>query len=189
MMANDEMKFFRYNTDANHFAGIGFSMEDDERITNVHFTDAPLAVGWKTPGAHGFDEDPEEEGDFPTLYNFGEIPVMSQRAWDALGTVIGYCSEPLPINHPSGKPYVIAHVMQTIPCLDEERSVVRRSSIDGRISRVHRYALKTDMLEGKHIFKLPLECGGELLVDDDFRRLVETNSLVGLRFDELPMVE
>jgi hypothetical protein len=44
------------------------------------------------------------------------------------------------------------------------------------------------MLVGKHIFKLPLESGAELLVDDEFRRLVESNGLRGLLFKELPLV-
>jgi hypothetical protein len=43
------------------------------------------------------------------------------------------------------------------------------------------------MLEGKVIFKLPLESGAELLVNETFRNAVEAHKLKGLLFTELPL--
>jgi hypothetical protein len=114
---------------------------------------------------------------------------MNQRAWDVLEPLIGNCSEPLPIIHPSGMPFYIVHVMRTIDCLDTDRADVCRSDIDGQITNVYKYAFKPGMIEGQHIFKLPWESGGDLIVDDVFRRAVEDNKLRGLRFNPLPMVE
>jgi len=128
------------------------------------------------------------QGDFPSLGNYNMLPVMSQRAWEALRPLIGHCCEALPIIHPSGRPYYIIHVMNTIDALDEDRSEVKRFSDDG-IMRVVRYALKSDLLEDQHIFKLPHESGGDLLVDDEFRRVVEENGLQGLIFKPIPLVE
>jgi hypothetical protein len=181
-MESNKMTFYRYQPDANSFAGIGFSLDDDDRIVDVHFTDTPLADQWVAPVAHGFEDNPETEGEFPSLSNFNEIPVMSQRAWDVLRALIGYCCEGLPIIHPTGKPYFIIHVMETIDVLDEQRAEFSRNDTTGRISRIYKYAFKPELLHGKHIFKLPLESGGELIVDDDFRRAVEANGLVGLKF-------
>lgn len=183
------MNLYRYQPDANSFAGIGFSLADNERIVDVHFTDAPLAGQWVAPAAHGFEDNPETEGDFPSLSNYNKIPVMSQRAWEVLRPLIGYCCEALPIIHPTGKPYFIIHVMDTVDGLDCAKSELTRNASSGRVNRVFRYAFKRDMLHGKHIFKLPLESGGELIVDEDFRRTVETNGFKGLRFKELLMVE
>lgn len=183
------MKYYRYQPDANSFAGIGFSMTDDERIVDVHFTDTPLADQWVATVAHGFEDNPETEGDFPSLSNFNEIPVMSQRAWEVLRPLIGYCCEVLPIIHPTGKPYSIVHVMDTVDCLDCDKSELTRNATTGRVSDIDRYSFKHEMLPGKHIFKLPLESGAELIVDDEFRKSVEANGLEGLRFKELVMAQ
>lgn len=183
------MGYYVYRPDANNFAGIGFSLDDHERIVQVHFTDTPLAHKWIPPVAHGFEDNPETEGDFPSLSNYDEIPVMSQRAWEVLRPLIGYCCEALPIIHPTGKPYFIIHVMETVDCLDADRSDLTRNATTGRVNRIYRYAFKSGMLQGKHIFKLPLESSGELIVDENFRRAVEANRLRGLEFKELPLVK
>ena len=183
------MGFYVYQPNANSFAGIGFSLGDNDRIVDVHYTDTPLADWWIAPVAHGFEDNPETEADFPSLSNFWRIPVMSQRAWDVLRPLIGYCCEALPISHPSGKPYYIIHVMDTVDCLDTTKSDFTRNATTGRVNRIRRYAFKSGMLHGKHIFKLPLESGGELIVDDVFRNTVETNDLKGLRFKELAVGE
>jgi len=179
------MKFYLYRPDANHFAGIGADHADDPRVVGIHHPDAPLASRWIPVVFHGYKEDPPQEGDFPSLNNRWRIPIFSQRAWDALKPLIGYCCEALPIVHPSGNPFYIIHVMETIDCLDTNRS---EFSLNGtRISRVYKYCLKLDMLREKHIFKLPRESGADLIVDDKFRKAVESNGLRGLKFEELPM--
>jgi len=182
------MKYYVYRPDSNNYAGIGVSPGDESSVVDIHNQDARLSSTWTPVVVHGFDDNPVEEGDFPSLSNFWRIPVLSQKAWDVLRPLIGYCCEALPIIHPTGKPYFILHVMETVDGLDADRSEVKRFS-DGGIMRIVRYSLRQEMLQGKHIFKLPRECAGELIVDDDFRRAVEANGLKGLQFKELPMVE
>jgi hypothetical protein len=180
---------YLYRPDANDFAGLGFSLVDHARIIDVHFTDLPLAERWVAPIAHGFADDVKKEGDFPSLTNYDMIPVMTQRAWTLLRPVIGSYCEPLPIVHPSRKPYFIVHVMYTVDCLDLARSVFTRNPTTGRINRIHRYALESEMLRGAHMFKLPLECGAELLVDEEFREAVQANGMGGLQFKEISIVD
>jgi hypothetical protein len=185
----DHKRYYRYDPDANSFAGVAFSMIDDDKITNVHSDDAPILQVWQTLRCEVFDDNPPVDGDFPSVSNYRRVPMISQRAWQAIRSLVGYCCEALPVDHPSGRPYFILHVMETIDCLDTEASEVSRSEIgDKRINRIYRYAFKDSLLNGKkHIFKLPLMCGGELIIDDHFRRAVEKNGLCGLRFRELPM--
>ncbi|MBX9788860.1 MAG: hypothetical protein K2Y37_08075 [Pirellulales bacterium] len=182
------MGLYVYQPNANSYAGLGFSMLDNDRIVDVHYTDTPIADSWVSPVAHGFDDNPDSEGDFPSLSNYNQIPVMSERAWEALRPVIGYCCEALPIIHPTGKPFFIVHVMETVNCLDFDRSEVKRYS-DGGIMRIVRYALIDERLHGKHIFKLPRGNARDLIVDGAFRNAVEASSLAGLEFNELPLVE
>lgn len=183
------MPYYVYRPDANNFAGVGFSIPDSVRVVQLHFTDRPVLADWATPVAHGFDDNPTTEGDFPSLSNFNEIPLMSQRAWETLRPLIGDWCEALPIVHPIGKPYFIIHCMATVDALDVAKSEVTRNATTGRVNRVFRYALKHDLVRGRHIFKLPRESGAELLVDDDFRRTAEGSGLKGLQFKEVPEVE
>jgi hypothetical protein len=157
-------------------------------VIKVRNINAPVLDTWTPVVAHVFEDNPGTDGDFPSLSNYNELPVMSERAWVALRPLIGYCCEALPIIHPAGKPYFIVHVMETIDGLDANRSEVKHFT-DGGIMRIVRYSFKPEMLQDKHIFKLPRESGGELVVDDDFRRAVEANGLKGLQFKELPMVQ
>lgn len=183
------MCLFTYEPNANDFAGIGLSRADHTRVVDMHFTDKPLADSWIAPVVHGFEDNPAAEGDFPSLSNYNQIPVMSKMAWDAVRPLIGYCCEALPIVHPAGEQLYIIHVMDTIDCLDRHKSEFTTNRTTGRINRIYKYCFRRSLLSGRHILKLPIDCGGELFVDDEFRRLVEMNSLKGLTFTKLETVE
>ena len=180
------MRYYIYHPDSNHFAGIGLSSDDHSRVGDIYYDDTPAAPSWTPVAAHGFKEDPDVQGDFPA-FTLPRLPVFSERTCSALMPIIGYCSELLPIIHPSGDPYFIVHVMETLDCLDTSRSEFSRNEVTGRINSIYRYAFKNEMLTRKHIFKLPLESGAELFVDDEFRMAVEANGLKGLLFKQIPI--
>lgn len=182
------MKYYRYKPDAMQYNGVGLQ-DRDRKIIWIHSKCDSLAATWRPVSVHGFDDNPGIEGDFPSLSDRNVIPLFSQQAWHILSPLISYCAEALPIKHPSGKPFYLINVMEIIDCLDEERSELVRNMATGRVSRVFKYCFKTDLLQNKHIFKLPRESGGELIVDDDFRKTVEANGLEGLRFEELTLVK
>lgn len=183
------MKYYRYDTDVTHFNAVGLRNEDREHVLAMHSKSIILSPTWQPIVVHGFDdENPGIEGDFPSLNDYSKIPVLSQRAWDVLRPVIGNVCEALLIRHPTEEPFYIINVLDIVDCLDEEKSEVDRYS-DGRIRRVLRFCFKRNMLAGKHIFKTPRKSGRDLIVSEEFRRLVEQNELKGLRFRELPMVQ
>jgi hypothetical protein len=179
------MRFYEYRPDANHFAGICVASGQDIHIANVHYDDSLLARDWSPIAFDAFDDNPEQVGDFPSLSNFNIVPVLSDRAWNCLRPVIGDACEALPVICPFNGPYFLIHVFETIDCLVEDCSEVDRSEVDQRIDRVFKYCLDLHKLQGKHIFKLPLKSGRELLVDDVFRAAVEDNRLKGLVFRDL----
>lgn len=43
---SERRHFYLYNPDANHFAGVGFSMDDDATVTDVHSIDVQLLEVW-----------------------------------------------------------------------------------------------------------------------------------------------
>lgn len=184
------MTLYRYDTAANHFTSIGVPSIDNDRVIDLNFSDDPLVDEWEAPVAFDYAEHRDRPlGDFVTLSNYYPVPVVTQRAWDLLKLLIGYCCEALPVIHPSGQPHYFIHVMETIDALDTERSTFTRNEVTNRINRIYKYAFKPGLLEGKHIFKLPLGKGSDLLVDDEFRKIVEENGLKGLLFQPLPMAD
>lgn len=164
--------YYLYHPHANQYLGVMLHPVDSD-IIQIRSRPSPAAEEWTPIPVTMPDENPEEEGDFPSLIDYRSIPMMSQRAWNALRPLIGDCCEALPIAYPTGEPFFLIHVMQTIDSLDADRSEVRRSKIDGRISRIYKYKFRNELLRGKHIFKLSRESGGELFVDDEFRKIVE----------------
>ena len=180
------MKYYRYHPDANNFMGIHLLHQDHE-VIDIRLEPLPLLHSWRPIQVEEGDENPRPNGDFPSLSNYNEIPVVTQQAWDVLRPLIGASCEALPIIHPSGEPFYLIHVMSIIDCLDTKRSRLTRSGIDGRINRISRYGFKREMLNGQHIIKLPFGKGSDLLVDDVFRKAVEENGLRGLIFNELPL--
>ncbi|WP_406699077.1 DUF1629 domain-containing protein [Singulisphaera sp. Ch08] len=182
------MAYYLYRPDANAYAGIGVSLADDARVMNIHFLDRSLTSGWIPIHCHGFDENPHADGDFPSLSNFWRVPIFSERAWDSLRPVIGGYCEALPIVHPNGKPHFIINVRKFIDCIDTEKSQMRRYT-DGMIMKLIKYSFNSNLDHNFHIFKLPRETAGELLVDEEFRRAVEANGLRGLLFEALPTVD
>ena len=181
------MGYYEYTPDCT-IPGVGTDALNWERLGDIYLWDVPLAYLWSPIVFHELKDAPSREGDFPSLYQYPALPVFSQRAWDVLDSLMACRWEALPIIHPSGKPFYIIHVMETIDCLDIERSQGVDLFDDGRVMRVERYWLRNEMLLGKHVFKTTIASGAELFVDDVFRDAVEKNGLKGLEFRALPTV-
>ena len=201
--ANSTRRFYEYHPDVNRFAAVEFvsgpvyGTGDSSTVTDLHWRDEPVRDTWIPLKCDGFDGDPPKVGDFPSVNDYSKIPMMSERAWSVLEPIIGDACEALPLMHPFPGTYYLIHVMQTIDALDITASDVEflhdedddAYVADKRIWRIDRYAFKYDLIEGQHIFKLPLMSGSGLIVDDVFRKTVEDRGLRGLRFKELPLAE
>ena len=180
-------RYYEYRPDCT-IAGIGTARANWDRLEYIYLSDVSLAGTWTPMVFHGFKEDSQRQGDFPSLHDHPALPVFSQRAWDVLSPLIGCHCEALAIVHPDGEPYFIIHVIETTDCVDLERSRIQQYCTGG-VMAIERYCLKTEMLFGKHIFRTPVVARGQLLLDDVFREAVEKNRLMGLEFRPLPMVQ
>ena len=184
-MMSNSLTLYPYRPAANRFESIRLRDEDRE-IIRIRNLQSPIASQWKTLTVREFSDN-LQVGDFPSLTDYNGIPVFSVRAWETLAELLGDYCEPLPIKLPSGIIYFLVHVTAIVACLDEQRSEIRRSQVDGRISRVFRYAFN-ERYRDRPIFKLPTECGGELIVNSQFKECVEANCLRGLSFTPLPII-
>jgi hypothetical protein len=157
-------------------------LADGSDVTQMHWEDWPRAPSWTPPGiTHVVDVEDgmkQEMGDFPMGIL---LPIFSAHAWEILSRRIECRWEALPLSHPRLPPLFLIHVMETIDCVDVDRSEVSRYD-SGGVMRIERFCLKPEKLEGKHIFKTPPESGHDLLVDDVFRDIVQEHGLKGLTF-------
>jgi hypothetical protein len=182
------LRYYYYRPDANRFAGAALSKHDDSRVLDLFYSDAAIGPTWEPIRLREIADNPDREGDFPSLSNYHIFPLVSQHAWGALSPIIGDQCELLPAIRPSGAVLFLVHILGTTDCVDLSRSKVKRYS-SGQIMQITDYCFNVDVIQGKHIFKLPFDCGAELIVDEVFRRVVEDNHLEGLQFPELPMMQ
>jgi len=188
------MRYYRYeNSLGFDFAGIEVAdLPDGGIVKQLRWDNSPRVSSW-TPLTITDVDDVEEDGtklepgDFPGLSNYCALPVFSGRAWEVLSRHIDCRWEALPLIPPAWTQLYLIHVMETIDCVDLDRSEVTRYS-SGGVMQIERFCLKRETLEGKHIFKTPQGSGLDLLVDDVFREIVLQNGLRGLQFREIPMV-
>ncbi len=181
------MQYYRYDNDCS-VAGLGARPLMGDQLEELFDRNEPVASLWKPVRVKVLDKRPKEAGDFPTFYDYPDLPVFSQRAWDVLSATIACRWEALPIIHPSKKPFYFIHVMEVIDCIDHGRSEIEYYD-DGRVASIERYCLKPELLLGKHIFRTPVASRDELLVDDVFREVVEGHKLKGLKFHAIPRVD
>jgi hypothetical protein len=181
------MRYYHYDPD-HTVAGLGTRPLMGDQLEEIFHSDVPVSSLWKPIRVLVLDKEPAGDGDFPPLYDYGRLPVFSQRAWDVLSAHVNCRWEALPILHPSKKPFHLIHVMEVIDCVDHARSEIEYYD-DGGLASIERYCLKPELLVGKHIFRTPMASGSYLLVDDVFRQVVEDHKLKGLKFRAIPRVD
>jgi hypothetical protein len=122
--------------------------------------------------------------DFPSLMGLGLA--FSERALQVLDPLMGQSVEALPLEcvNCSQNRFFVINVLDILDCLDEPRCIFTRYS-DGGIMDIKRYAFLPNSLEGHHIFKVPQQVVGSVLVSPEFKRRVEENGLVGAVFREV----
>ncbi len=125
-------------------------------------------------GQERSESGPLPASDFPALAP--NVPVFSQRAVDALHECLTRNGELLPLSFPGGQYYAF-NCLNTVDCLDYERSALTRLP-SGRIMRIDRYVFLADRLQDVEIFRLP-DYSAAVFVTDTFVRRLRQNGLTG----------
>ena len=175
------MRVYRYVADSDKYECIAPMSATDRKITERFFECRPLFETWKSISV-SCDATMGGAGDFPSLY--GNIPVFSYRAWEALRPLIENFVEALPIKYPSGQLYYAINVLNIIDVLDRDRAELKLFP-NGKVMRVARYSFNDGALRGQHVFKIPDTSGIELFVSSEFKKCVELQKLKGLIFQQV----
>lgn len=130
------------------------------------------------------DQDHKTLGDFVTFCSFYRIPILGPRAMSVLWPHLERHCERIPVEGPWNVELTMVNPRHTPALLDEERSLIYRSSTTGNISTIYEYAF-TGIEPECPLFKLPKHQGAETLITEAFRKLVEEHKLTGLHFRTL----
>lgn len=116
-----------------------------------------------------------ELGDAP---GFSYFPVFSNKALDVLLPLIREHVEVLPLDF-AEKPLFGINVTTVLDAIDYEKSRYRTFRDGKRIMAFQKYAFRTNVIEGVHIFKISDEKVRRAFVSEQFKNLVDDYSLKG----------
>jgi hypothetical protein len=159
-------------------------LDQDKQMFDMFTLGRSIVHEWKPPTL--ILADPEQQHltppDFPALeFHF---LIASERAWSVLRPHIGRAVEVLPINHPSGKPFVALNVTRVIDCLVVDRCKTNRLLGDPNpyFSKIFTYAFNEEVVRHEHLFRCPQMKAFEIYGSAELKQLVQENKLIGLQF-------
>jgi hypothetical protein len=165
--------------DSDSFATLEAIDEADSDLFIDGFDGTPMAETWRAPPvrfAPPRTHDGALKPDFASL--FGAVPILSRKAVNALGEVLGSHGELLPLRLDDG--YWAFNVLSTIDLLDEQRSSGDWFA-PGRLVTLRRLVARTPILEVlPPIFKLPQWRKGRALLTQSFLDAAHQHGLSGL---------
>lgn len=153
------------------------------------FDGTPKADRWAaTPREVKFVDPEKPIGDFLAFYPSSALAVVNPDRLE-ITRILLECAELLPLRAP-GLRVSLANVVPAEACLDEKASQGKRLA-DGRLYFVERYEFIRERLPRRSLFKAAEEPYGVFALqgatgeDDDFKRIVERDGLMGLDFTEV----
>lgn len=108
------------------------------------------------------------------------IPVFSEKAKNALYPLIGKNAEFLPMDFPEATLFAVNVLTILKNAIDLSQSKYNMFP-DGRIMWIDMYAFKSDIVKNVHMFKIAEEPKRGVFVSDNFKDIVEHNSLKGFK--------
>jgi hypothetical protein len=124
----------------------------------------------------------------PDYFEAGPRPIVSERLRQFLDG-FDVCAEFIPIkvtianqNPAPGSPFWFLHMLEEIPCIDFEKSLIERHSDDPNdlISRIKKLVFKESIIGDRLLFR-PSEYG-LLFVSDFLREALQSSGFTGITF-------
>jgi len=179
------MHVYSLDADSEKYQSLVLEREGDWAGLLDQFDGRPIGSNWQPVSVTIFREEGRgdlPQSDFPNLG--GIIPVFSERAVKALGSLLSENGELLPVRCEEGK-YFAFNVTRVIDALDLKQSELEFFPNSNRIMFADRYVFKPERLHGATVFKIPQLPGGYTFNTDEFVARVKEARLVGFCFREL----
>jgi hypothetical protein len=160
-----------------------FEKDYDKYFDEQFYKTTSIAEIWSNAKVVTLNEG--KKSDCPHLWDSGETVVLSERALNTVSGLIKDQAEALPLIHPEQRYYAI-HVVNAVDAIDYDRAKVRKLSTGLRVG-FDKYAFIPGKLKNQHIFGIYLNTKiyPFVFVSDEFKRVVESNGLVGFQFIEI----
>ena len=160
------------------------SKAQHQRLADVEFFGGRLEADEVFP-MQIFPFDPVSEGvltDFPCPPVVGTL-VLSEKAKEALRPMLDASGALFSVESDEVEGYSLFVCDRFVDALDQERSELTINP-EGRVDKVHRYALRADVLAGVDIFQM-VERPRALFVSDKFVDIVSQHGLTGLMLKQV----
>jgi uncharacterized protein DUF1629 len=174
-------RFFKYAPDSDRYEAFNLAKVD---INYSYQFDGcqPLRATWPIPDVKVV-ANRGKRADFPGWYD--SMPVFSERAWQLLEPIVGASVEALPIRVYGSEGYYVINVLDTIDCIDLERSEHSYNELAGVTTWLRTRVAKAGVVIDKHMFKNRDTPHLEVYVSFEFKRRVQQHKLKGLLFKEV----
>ena len=119
------------------------------------------------------------------IYPEDELPIVSQRTWNALKNDFGLDLRTLPVKiylEPDLNYYAL-DVLTVVDCLDKDRSGIEENE-EGHIY-VNNPVLNESKIDQSPIFKTYTGLQSPVFVNDVFKKVIEDNELTGFQFSKV----
>jgi len=144
------------------------------------FNGTRLIKSWKTFKIKRARGKKYPVGDFSSITSAHLL--VNSKIKDIFENIFKDKVELLPVEY--DEPYYLMNVINMIDALDMEKSEFGRFS-SGRIMFCTKYVFKEEVIGNNIIFKIPQFPTADVLVTEEFVKLVEDNDVKGFIFEEL----
>jgi hypothetical protein len=142
---------YKFGVSAPGFIDFAFELEEDAKLFE-RFDGSPQARTWVPPAVAPITDERAAGRWYGDYAQLGVLPVLSQRAVDELGELLGPCGEFLPLST-AEREYSVYHCTIFADVLDESLSTVRRFE-SGKVMWVERFVFRPGCLEAA-AFRIP----------------------------------
>jgi hypothetical protein len=163
---------YEYRPDVNRYRSL-LPVSDSTIDRLLTLGEEPVEA-WKAPQLRWMGA--IELSDFPSL--LGHVPVVSDRALEVLGPLMGPMVDTLPIRVEGGG-YSMLHVRDFPDCLDTRASRIRWFE-PGRARMIEQYVFVPERLRGHHLFRLKERPNGLAFLSDAAMQAICNAKLIGL---------
>jgi hypothetical protein len=187
------MKVFKVKSDFRYQSFHSFG-EEDPRHKELVKTSLSRGRGtswaeiWVAPDLHA-EGPPLPIGNFAHLWDLGDFAI-DDRACEVLKPILESVCEFHPYLPYEGKSFHWMNVMETVDCLDEEKTKWRIGKSSGKRFAIEKYQFSPGRFTKSTLFRLPKDSALLALAEtpdpkSEFKSIVERQELTGLKFEEI----